>query len=180
VVLPFRFSAPTRIIVWDTLIAVASPDRYHIARYDAAGRLVSVIQVSASRRPVTQAMRTAEIATRIAVLHQPAREQAVDMAESERIARAVPFVDSLPPYSDVLVSTDKMLWVVDAIAPGDTSWSATAFRLDGTIAKRLRAPMSGTPIAFGNDRVLVKRADDDGIISLEVYQFRARQGRGRR
>lgn len=84
------------------------------------------------------------------------------------------YADSLPVIEDVHVSPNRLLWIVDAIAPTDTAWSATAFRLDGAVAGALSAPLRlGRPMAFGIDRVLLRRESEDGLVSLATHRFRA-------
>jgi hypothetical protein len=86
--------------------------------------------------------------------------------------RAAPFADSLPVTAELFVAPDGTLWVLDGHTSQDTSWSATGFRRDGAIVGRLRVDRGGLPVAFGNDRVVVKSTDDDGIVKLAVYKFR--------
>jgi hypothetical protein len=95
----------------------------------------------------------------------------LDPNESRRVAREAPFADSLPPYEGLFVSPNATLWVVDATAPGDTSWSATAFRLDGAIVGRLQVGRAGRPVAYGNDRVVVREEDEDGVVSMKVFRI---------
>ena len=168
---PMRFSRSAHVVVWDTLIATAVGDGYRVDLWTAEGRIVSRLAVSAPRRPVTRSMRAIAVEAEVRRLLGPHSEGLVDAKESERLIREQPNADSLPPFSSVFVSPDKTLWIVDAIAPGDTSWSATAFRADGAIVGRLRVSGSTIPVAFGNDRVVVRSEDADGIVSLAVRRI---------
>ena len=69
------------------------------------------------------------------------------------------------------MSPNKTLWIVDYIAPTDTEWSATAFRADGAIVGRLTVKGKGTPLAFGDDRVVIRSEDEDGVVSLTVRRI---------
>jgi hypothetical protein len=71
----------------------------------------------------------------------------------------------------LFVTRSGTLWVVDAIAPTDTTWTATGFRPDGAIVARLDAPVAGQPMLFADDRVIVRATDSDGIVSLIVHRF---------
>lgn len=166
-----RFSRTANVAVWDTLIATATGEGYRIDLRNADGTVVSRLSVSAPRRAATSAMRAAAIDVELTRLRGPQSEGLVDAKESERLIRENPSADSLPPYSRLFVSPNKTLWIVDYIAPGDTSWSATAFRTDGAIIGRLHASDKTMPLAFGDDRVVVRAEDTDGIVSLKVQRI---------
>jgi hypothetical protein len=168
------FTRRALVAVWDTLIATAGSDSgYRIQARNPDGRVVSEIRVAITRRPVTKAMRDAFIAQSLKRFEQRSGEGGyVDIEESKRLERERPFADSLPFSSNIFVSPNKTLWVIDAPATNDTAWTATAFRLDGAIIGRLRVPGQSTPLAFGNDRVLVRDTDADGVVTLRVYRLR--------
>ena len=57
--------------------------------------------------------------------------------------RENPFADSLPPCDGLFTTKSGTLWVVDAIAPSDTVWTATAFQSDGfSRSAALRPPVT--------------------------------------
>ncbi len=117
-------------------------------------------------------MRDAQIARELEGLSGPAAERVVDVEESRRIAREAPFADSLPAYSGFFVSPAKTLWVADGMAPSDTAWDATAIRADGALIGRLHVRGKARPMAFGDDRVVLRFEDEDGVVSLRTYRLR--------
>src|SRR5262249_43455475 len=120
-----RFGRHTSVVAWDTAIAVATGENgYEIEQRDGSGRIIHRIRVDQPRRPVTQAMRDARIALELAHIAGPRPEGFVDIEETRRQARENPFADSLPPYSQLFATRNGTLWVVDALAPSDTSWTA--------------------------------------------------------
>ena len=137
---PVRLSRSAEIAVWDSLIATGTGESYQIDLRDRDGNVVSQLRVPVPRRPVTQAMRDARIAVELERFNGQHTERMVDPAETRRLIMEEAFVDSLAPHGPVFVTRGQTLWVVDAIAPGDTSWSATAFRQDGAIVGRLTVP----------------------------------------
>ena len=168
---PLRFGRRARAVVWDTLLATSSGDGYQIDVRAPTGEIRSRLRVPARRRPVTRTMRDAQIALELERLGGGGPERLVDASESQRLARESPFADSLPPFGQIFVTPDQTLWVVDAIAPGDTAWSATAFRRDGAVIGRLTVPGRSSPMAFGTDRVVVRTQDEDGLIALRVHRI---------
>jgi hypothetical protein len=77
----------------------------------------------------------------------------------------------LPYFEALLRGSDGSLWVVDAIAPGDTSWTATAIRKDGAIVGRLQVKGDSRPMAFGDGSVIVRAKDDNDVVSFRVYRL---------
>ena len=165
------FSPEAKVVVWDTLIATSTNDQYRIDLRNGDGAIISTLAMPQPRRPVTRAMHDANVAYWLAQLHTY-REHPRDMAESERLIRQAPYADSLPAYAALFVSPDATLWAVDAIAPGDTAWSATAFHPNGAIVGRLFASTRNRPVAFGDSDVVVRAVDADGVVSLEVHKFK--------
>jgi hypothetical protein len=45
----------------------------------------------------------------------------------------------------------------------------TGFRQDGATIGRLQGAGKGQPVAFSNDRVVVRTTDADGVVALMVY-----------
>jgi hypothetical protein len=173
---PVRLGRSAHIAVWDSLIATATGEAYRIDLRNADGEVVARLQVPVPRRAVSQPMRDAQIAVELERFEGQRTERMVDPAESRRLIYDEPFVDSLPPYSGIFVTRGKTLWVVDAIAPGDSSWSATAFRADGAIAGRLTVQGRSQPVAFTDDRVVVRSQDENGVVALQVFSIRPEPG----
>lgn len=168
---PLVFSPRPHVAVWDTLIVTALSDRYKLDLRDGTARIIGSIGLDKPRRPVTAAMRNATIEQRLEWMRNNVGEEPIDPAESERLVRTLPFADSLPAFESIHVGRDGLLWVVDAIAVSDSGWAATAFRLDGSIAGRVTSAVTGYPMAFGRDRVVVRKIDNNGIVTLAIHQM---------
>ena len=164
---PVRLGDRVHITVWDALIVTASGDS-RIELRDSNGRVVRRLIIPAVRRPVTAAMRRQIIERELARLRGPNSEPLIDPAESERLAREAPFADSLPVIGNILVGGDRVMWIVDPAIPGESTWAATGVALDGSIVARVRGS-GGVPMAFGPGRVLLRREDADGVVSLAAY-----------
>lgn len=164
------FGRTSHVTVLHDELVVGSGDGYRLDVRDASGRVVRVLTVAVPRRPVTSAMRRAHIAQQLQQLSS-AREKPIDPTESQRLIREGPFADSLPPYSALHSTPGGRLWVVDAIAPGDTRWTATQFRYDGAILGRVSGEIGALPVAFGDDRVLLRAVDELGVVTLRVQRI---------
>lgn len=91
--------------------------------------------------------------------------------ELEKSERDTPVADLLPAYNQLFSTPNKTLWVVGPFVPGTSSWNATAFRRDGAIVGRLHVASNGFPLAFGEDRVVIRTHDADGVVSLTVRRI---------
>ncbi|HEX7122759.1 MAG TPA: hypothetical protein VF178_10355 [Gemmatimonadaceae bacterium] len=168
---PLRLGRMAEVAVWDSLVVTGTGDGYRLDLRAPDARVISQIRVLVPRRPVTAAIRQARIAQESERV-RAGRAGTVDTTEALRRIEAAPFPDSLPPYSALFVTTGGILWVVDAIVPGEARWSATAFDRSGAILGRLTVEGSGVPVAFGNDRVVVREVDIDGGVVLRVRRIR--------
>jgi hypothetical protein len=172
---PVRLGGSALLAAWDSAYASVMAWSRTIELRDANGSLGARIEVPVRRRAVTPAMRDARIATELGWLSAPGSEGLIDRAESQRLAREAPFADSLPYFEHLVVGSDGTLWVVDAIAPNDSGWTATALRNDGAILGRLAATGRSVPMAFGANQVIVRAEDENGVVSLRVYRFMDRR-----
>jgi hypothetical protein len=85
-----------------------------------------------------------------------------------------PSADSMPPFDGLLSAPGGILWVTENGVPGsDAGWSATAFASGGRLLGRVVGPGLGSPMAFSQDRVVVRVDDGKGDIRLVVYRFKA-------
>jgi hypothetical protein len=168
---PTRLGGYAQVAAWDSVIATSTPSLGTIDLRDTDGKVARQLRLGIPRRPVTDAMREIQIATELQRMDGPRSEGMVDPAESRRLARESPFADSLPYFEALLRGSDGSLWVVDAIAPGDTSWTATAIRKDGAIVGRLQVKGDSRPMAFGDGSVIVRAKDDNDVVSFRVYRL---------
>jgi 6-bladed beta-propeller len=168
---PLRLGGSALIEAWDSVYASVIASSRSIELRDATGVLRVRIDVPATRRSVTSAMRDAQIALELEAMKAQATERMVDPRESERLAREAPFADSLPYFAHMMMGSDETLWVVDAIAPNDSGWTATAFWKDGGILARLTVSVRSIPMAFGAGQVIVRTQDENDVVSFQVYRL---------
>jgi hypothetical protein len=168
---PLRLGGYAQVAVWDSVIVTAIASSPEVDLRDSAGVVRARLRPGVRRRPVTETMRAAQIEQELRQFDGAQSERMVDPEESRRIAREAPFADSLPYFEYLIRGSDGTLWVVHAIAPGDSSWSATAVRKDGAIVGHLRVPGTSRPMAFGNGTVIVRARDENDVVSFRVYRL---------
>lgn len=168
---PVRLGGGALIEVWDSVYASVMASTRSLELRDAGAMLRGRIDVPAQRRSVTSAMRDAQVALELDRMKAQATERMVDPGESERLAREAPFADSLPYFEHLMTGSDGTLWVVDAIAPTDSGWTASAFGKDGEILARLTVRGRSTPMAFGAGQVIVRTRDENDVVSFKVFRL---------
>jgi hypothetical protein len=166
-----RFSPIPEAVVWDTLIVVAADGRYRLHFLDRTGRAIGGITVHRPRRPVTDSMHRAAIEAESAALRE-ATKNVIAIGGPPEWRRDRPSADSLPAIAYLELGIDGTLWVVDTALPGDSAWTATGFRSDGSLVARLRGAGKGLPVAFGSDRVVIRENGDGGSATLSVHRIR--------
>jgi hypothetical protein len=168
---PLRLSGYASVTGWDSVVATSTPGSPVIELRDAVGNVRGRLVVPASRRAVTQVMRDAQTQRELGWVDEPGSEGRIDANEDRRLAREAPFADSLAYFERLMTGSDQSLWVIDAIAPSDSGWTATNFGKDGAILGRLSVNEKGYPMAFGAGQVIVRTEDENGVVSLQVFRF---------
>jgi len=165
---PICFGFIPTAVAWDGMPVNGAPERgYLLERRDLAGTVTAVIEVSGVARAVTPAMRDSVISQELAQARQYAEAGALQDAERE--AREAPIADTLPAFDRLMVGDDGLLWAIDYHIDWDPGWSATAFREDGAIVRRLTG-IPGRPWVLSERRVVVREEDADGVVRFGVYR----------
>ena len=173
-----RLSAIPSITTIDSTIVLASAvEGYTFELLDPDGATTGRIVVDGPPVPLTDSLKAAMIALRFKQIDEDADEPGVDPEGLKELARNAPYAEVLPPYEKVESGGDGLFWVIDRILPGDTTWAATAFRLDGAIVGRISSGALGDyPILFRPGRVVVRQTDEDGVVRYGVYQMVKEEG----
>lgn len=166
-----RYTLRAQIAPWGNSIVTGDGASYQFDVRNTDGQLVRQVHVGVPRRPVTKDMRDTMISLELKRLEGPKTERMVDVNESRRLTREAPFSDSVPAFHQAFVSPNGTLWLVDGMALGDTAWSATAFNREGAMIGRVQAPGFAYVMAFGDDRVLLRVEDADGVVSMRVHKL---------
>jgi hypothetical protein len=158
---------------WNDAIAVGTARSYRVDILTENGKLIRSMRIPGRSLPMPAGLRDSIIRHDLEDLKGQHTERMVDPAESERLIREATFVaDSLPPYNDLLVGTDRKLWVMDGWAPGLPERSALAFSPGGTIEAHLTMPARYMPMAFGSGRVLTRVEDPEtGVVTFRVLRM---------
>lgn len=173
---PLRLAGYAQVSVWDSVIVSATAESSALEIRDLSGAVRAHLRLGVSRRPVNGRMRTAQIAEELRRFDASRSERMVDPDEARRIAREAPFADSLPYFEKLIPGDSGTLWVVHAIAPGDTGWTATAVRKDGAIVAFLQVLGNSRPIAFRDGRVILRVQDENEVVSYRVHRLTRAEG----
>ena len=91
-----------------------------------------------------------------------------ELAKSQR---DTPVAYSLAACNHLFLTPNMTLWVVDPIVPDVSSRIATASRRVGAIVGQLHIASKGFPRAFGDDRVVSRTQDADGVVTFTVRRI---------
>jgi hypothetical protein len=122
-------------------------------------------------------MKTQMLARRLAVIDAMRSEGGGETySKSEQRARVLltPSADSAPLIQGLFVTPNKTLWVLDDAAISDENQNMlTAYQQDGAMIGRLAIPRNAQPMAFGDDRVVLRVLDEDDVVALHVHRIRS-------
>lgn len=169
--LPLRLGPRAQVIVWDSLIATGNGESYRVEFRNVSGKIVSAVEINVPPRLTTAPMRDADLAYRLAELEYIDGQDAVK-GEKLRLRKAWPVADTIAAFGGFFVSPNNTLWITSLPVPGDTTWQATAFNTRFEMTGRLTFTGQGTPIGFGDDRIVVRMAGVDEVATLRVFRFR--------
>jgi hypothetical protein len=173
---------------WRSHYLITSSSAWRLEIRDTAGALKRVITIERPRVPISPAVWNHYVDQSLQELMGPsiggtasatmvmgrsgAAPAEPDRDEMRAQFAGQPHPDSLPGYQRVQVSPNGTLWILDYPVPGDSTWAATAMSPDGEIIGRLKSLHGNAPLVFGDDRVVFRTEDDDGIATLTVTRIR--------
>lgn len=153
---------------WGKGFLAMRPDHWKLDLFQPNGTLAESVRVPVRRVPVTAQLRDRDVDGTVAMM-QRRSTRPIDVAAERARYHAFPYPDSLPSFRDVKTTSGGIAWVRDVTLAGDTTWAYTAVALDGRILGRLTG--SGrAPVAFGDDRVVLRDEDSDGLVTWRVMR----------
>ena len=156
---------------WGTGFLAVRPDHWKLDLYRANGKLSESVRVPVLRIPITAQIRARDIDGNIAAMLRRRAMQPADVAKQRDFLGKLPYSDSLPSFREVKTTANGTAWVREIALAGDTTWAYTAVALDG----RILGHLDGTghaPVAFGDDRVVFRDEDDDGVVTWRVMRVK--------
>jgi hypothetical protein len=169
-----QFGSWGRAVLWDDGVAIIPGDRWEINRLSADGRLVARVVAPRSREPLTAAVREANIESRITRLREVAQASANyggDTTRSFGFIRDALYADSLPHFSTAQSTPGGTLWLSRPSLDPDSTLSYLAIAHDGRVLGRLEGFKHSPPVALGDDRVILRTEDDNGIVTWQVHRL---------
>ncbi|MES2524905.1 MAG: hypothetical protein V4617_19560 [Gemmatimonadota bacterium] len=170
---PPRLAPHPAFAVWNDQVVVGSGAQFDLGLWSPAGTQVAQLAVALRLQPVTKGMRDAMIAKEVEQFNGQHSERMVDPAESRRLIDARPWADSVPAYHGLHPTRTGLLWVASYPVIGEGQpWTAIAFGLGGALLGRVDGRVAGVPLTFGDDRVVVREEDADGVVRFRIYRLR--------
>ncbi len=171
-----QFTPHASIVLWDSLVTTSSGDSYTITLRSPSGTVLRQLVIPLQRRPVRVEDRARALALRFKYIESSVGEggggDTYTKDEQRQNARLAPSADSMPIIVAMYTGPDGTLWVVDqAATSGKSGTMVTSYRRDGAMTGRLRLVDDATPVAFGNDRVVLRVRDENDVVALRVHRL---------
>ena len=155
---------------WGKGFLAVRPDHWKLDLYTPSGTLIESVRVPVRRIPVTSQLRDRDVAGAIEMMQRRSTTP-IDAGPLEARLRQLPYPDSLPSFRDAKTTAGGIAWVREMTLAADTTWAYTAVSLDGRILGRLTGT-GHAPVAFGDDRVVLREEDSDGIVTWRVLRVK--------
>jgi hypothetical protein len=169
------FARISRFGVVDSLVYVATSDRYEIDLYAKSGSLVRRLRRAHRTETVTAVDRRRSVERQVAQL----KNSSVDAGLKERLteaARAMPVPETKPAYDRVVVRSNGELWVRDYLEPYERErrgrWSV--FSPDGSWLTTVELPIGLEPSVIGEDFILGTWLDQDDVPHVRLHRLTRR------
>lgn len=161
------FGRSTVFALLDTLVVVATGDRFEIDLYSPGGRLAGRLS-----RPLEPASVTARDRTRFFDEATSALADPDERARRRAALETVPIPSTMPAYDLVIPSLEGELWVREYLGP----WSRqrpgrwTVFDRSGAWRATAETPAGFVPIWIGDGHVVGRWLDEDDVPRVRVYR----------
>jgi hypothetical protein len=165
--LPFG-RTPVREVAGDRLHFGAATT-YEIDTYSPDGRLIRRIRLDREPRPVSSADVAAFRAHRLEWA-----ERSGTRASMERFLAEMPYPETMPPYSRLLVDAQENLWVREYQPEWETGSTWRVFDAGGRYLGAEVMPDKLEPYQIGRDFVLGRALDDLDVESIVLYGLEKR------
>ena len=155
----------------DGTLLVADNEAWGFRLLDGAGATTAIVRVDHPRRATSPVLLDSLVAVQRRMIGN-SPQATPEMIEAYLAAeRAKPMVDSLPPFSAIYPTSGDLVWLGEYLAPGDSASRFTAVDRQGRIVGRLAIPVGSRALAFGSDRVVLRRENADGVVHFAVHRI---------
>jgi len=162
--------------LWQGDLLVVRPTAWRIERLGLDGTPRAYITMPRARRAATPEMRLEDAEAQINQFREmiaTTAEQLPPSFDSTAMFNATrnqPYADSLAHFQSVATTPGGMVWLGESFRMSDSLRHYTAVRPNGTIVGRLSLPRRGV-VLLGDDRVVLRKEDDDGIVTWQVRRL---------
>ena len=167
---PLIFGATTQVAVGGDQWHLTTADRFEVETRDTSGKLLRVVRLSTSTRPVGPADQEKYKTT-----VREAYDRLKGVVSPEALAGELKkldetaFADHFPAIAQMMTDGDGNLWVNRGFSLIDKVRSWIVVNANGQLIGRVDTPL-GSVLAISGDRVVVSRKDPmTGKVRLEVY-----------
>jgi len=159
----YPFGRETLVAAWGAHVLISPTDRYTLDVYDTAGSLTRSVRTDAPASPLTEQHMAAVVESRVA---EASPEQAPGIRQTYA---AMPLVETLPAFSDVVVDALDYLWVRSYRPPPEAPGPWVVFDPSGRVLGSLETPAGLELFEIGADYVLGRYTDDLDVEYVQLW-----------
>lgn len=148
-------------------VVVIDNDRFQFDVVDTTGRLIRRVRRTVANQPVRPAHMQAYIRDRVATARPQFREELQKDLEGRQHAPTFPALDAR-----LLIDAGDRLWLAEYRRPGDREQAWWIFTVDGRMVGQVNLPVSLTLTDAGSDWALGTWTDQDGVLTVRLYDLR--------
>jgi hypothetical protein len=164
---PVGFGRDMHVAVGAERIAVGSSDDYDVSVFDATGRLATRIRSTRPSLPVTAAEMD-QWRTALEGGHPPF----IDAATWRSLMAQIPARETHPAFSALAIDSRQHIWVAEPRTSTESGLEWTVFASTGEPAATLVTPSGFELIEIGDDYVLGRFRDEEGVERIDLYELR--------
>jgi hypothetical protein len=162
---PFGVSSRSAVVGDEFVVGETEANSFR--RHAEDGRLLQIFRRSGGRLPLAPDDTARERALRIGAARTVREQESITA-----IWRTAPFPDSLPAHDEIVPDPTGAVWVRDVHHAADSTSSYQVYAKDGTWLGAVALPPRSSLTWVGEDRVLLRRVDENGIEYVALHRLR--------
>jgi hypothetical protein len=150
----------------DAGLYLGSNDSYEIGHYSLSGKLDRLVRKAQPNLPVTPEDERLYIERRLESISNEAWRH-----QTEQMLADMPFPETMPAYSFMIVDAEENLWVLDFRRPGDEQPRWTVFDPQGVMLGIVETPPTLLVYQIGADFVIGRWRDDFDVEHVRLFEL---------
>jgi len=166
-VLSVPFSPNPQCVADGRMVHCGVGDQFQILTYSAEGRLYRIVRLKVDNRPLPRWAISKYVEQRVEHSRSPEAR-----AELREVYSILPYPDRLPAFDGLIVDSERNLWVMDYVLPGDRLTRWHVFDREGRLVALVELPADFTVFAASAREVLGVARDSLDVEQVQILRIR--------